>query len=97
MLQSSSEHSVEMSAKFFSELKLVTDNLLSIYAAANWEATENLLGSGVAKLGHTEAHDLTTRGYVPPVQVLLKLIIGANVLLSIVNRTLNVHKLSCTV
>ena len=26
--------------KLFSELKLVTDNLLSIYAAANWEATE---------------------------------------------------------
>ena len=30
-----------MSAKLFSELKLVTDNLLSIYAAANWEATES--------------------------------------------------------
>ena len=27
--------------KFFSKLKLVTDNLLSIYAAANWEATES--------------------------------------------------------
>ena len=26
--------------KLFSELKLVTDNLLFIYAAANWEATE---------------------------------------------------------
>ena len=26
--------------ELFSELKLVTDNLLSIYAAANWEATE---------------------------------------------------------
>jgi len=25
--------------KLFSELKLVTDNLLFIYAAANWEAT----------------------------------------------------------
>ena len=25
-----------------SELKLVTDNLLSIYAAVNWEATEEL-------------------------------------------------------
>ena len=36
------EHSVETSAKLFSELKLVTDNLLSIYAAANWEATEKL-------------------------------------------------------
>ena len=36
------EHSVKMSAKLFSELKLVTDNLLSIYAAANWEATESL-------------------------------------------------------
>jgi len=30
------QHSVETSAKLFSELKLVTDNLLSIYAAANW-------------------------------------------------------------
>ena len=27
--------------KLFSELKLVTDNLLLIYAAANWEATES--------------------------------------------------------
>ena len=27
--------------KLFSELKLVTDNLLFIYAEANWEATEN--------------------------------------------------------
>ena len=26
--------------KLFSELKLVTDNFLSIYVAANWEATE---------------------------------------------------------
>ena len=26
--------------KLFSELKLVTDNLLSIYATASWEATE---------------------------------------------------------
>ena len=26
--------------KLFSELKLVTDNLLFIYAEANWEATE---------------------------------------------------------
>ena len=26
--------------KLFSELNLVTDNLLFIYAAANWEATE---------------------------------------------------------
>jgi len=29
-------------AKIFSELKLVTDNLFSIHAAANWEATESL-------------------------------------------------------
>ena len=29
--------------KLFSELKLVTDNLLFIYAEANWEAAENLL------------------------------------------------------
>ena len=28
--------------KLFSKLKLVTDNLLYIYAAANWEATESL-------------------------------------------------------
>ena len=28
--------------KLFSELKLVTDNLLPIYAAANREATENI-------------------------------------------------------
>ena len=28
--------------KLFSELKLVTDNLLFIYAEANWEATESL-------------------------------------------------------
>ena len=28
----------------FSELKLVTDNLLSFYAAANWEATEKIGG-----------------------------------------------------
>ena len=28
-------------SKLFSKLKLVTDNLLSIYAAANWEATES--------------------------------------------------------
>ena len=27
--------------KLFSKLKLVTDNLLFIYAEANWEATEN--------------------------------------------------------
>ena len=27
--------------KLFSELKLVTDNLLFIYAEANWEATES--------------------------------------------------------
>jgi len=32
---------INLPAKLFSELKLVTDNLLSIYAAANWEATEN--------------------------------------------------------
>ena len=30
-------------SKLFSELKLVTDSLLSIYAAANWKATESLL------------------------------------------------------
>ena len=36
MLQSSSDVS-----KLFSELKLVTDNLLFIYAWANWEATES--------------------------------------------------------
>ena len=29
-------------SKLFSELKLVTDNLLFIYAEANWEATESL-------------------------------------------------------
>ena len=29
--------------KLFSELKLVTDNLLFIYAAANWEATEGFI------------------------------------------------------
>ena len=29
--------------KLFSELKLVTDNLLFIHAEANWEATENFL------------------------------------------------------
>ena len=28
--------------KLFSELKLVPDNLLFIYAEANWEATESL-------------------------------------------------------
>ena len=28
-------------SKFFFKLKLVTDNLLFIYAEANWEATEN--------------------------------------------------------
>ena len=28
--------------KLLSELKLVTDNLLFIYEAANWEATKNL-------------------------------------------------------
>ena len=31
--------------KLFSELKLVTDNLLFIYAEANWEATENSYSS----------------------------------------------------
>ena len=35
------EHSVNIS-NLFSELKLVTDNLLSIYAASNWEATEGM-------------------------------------------------------
>ena len=29
-------------ANLFSKLKLVTDNLLFIYAAANWEVTENI-------------------------------------------------------
>ena len=33
--------------KLFSELKLVTDNLLFIYAEANWEATER---HGLTKL-----------------------------------------------
>ena len=41
-----------MSAKLFSELKLVTDNLLSIYAAANWEATERKQLNILIK-GHT--------------------------------------------
>ena len=45
MLQSSSvvddNWSIQLNvSKLFSELKLVTDNFLSIYAEANWEATE---------------------------------------------------------
>ena len=36
------EHSAKMSVSYFFEPKLVTDNLLSIYAAANWEVTERL-------------------------------------------------------
>ena len=33
---------VVIRAKLFFELKLVTDNLLSIYAAANCEATDSI-------------------------------------------------------
>ena len=33
---------VKTSASYFSELKFVTDNLLFIYAEANWEATESV-------------------------------------------------------
>ena len=49
--------------------------------------------SGVAKLGHTGARALETRGCVPPVQACLK-IIGAklNVPLSITNQALKMHK-----
>ena len=36
-----------------------------------------LISSGVAKLGHTGAHALATRGCAPPVQALLLKIIGA--------------------
>ena len=43
--------------------------------------------SGVAKLGHTGARALATRGYAPPVQVLLKMI-GAEC--TIINRKLGV-------
>ena len=34
-------------SKLFSELKLVTDNLLSSYAAANLEATQKLIKPGL--------------------------------------------------
>jgi len=40
------------------------------------EANEQTSVSGVAKLGHTGARALATRGCAPPMQVLLK-IIGA--------------------
>ena len=38
--------------KLFSELKLVTDNLLFIYAEANWEATESLAFHCLVGQGH---------------------------------------------
>ena len=44
-------------------------------------------GSGVAKLGHTGARALATRGCAPPVQALLK-IIGAEC--TVINRELGV-------
>ena len=47
--------------------------------------------SGVPKLGHTGARALVNGGCAPPVQALLK-IIGADVLLSVANRVLKVHK-----
>ena len=47
--------------------------------------------SGVAKLGHTGACALATRGRAPPVQAHLK-IIGAECTLSIANWELKVHK-----
>ena len=56
--------------------------------------------SGVAKLGHTEAHTLATGGCAPPVQALLK-ILGAEC--TVINRELGaksvqkVLKLSCIV
>ena len=46
-----------------------------------------VLTSGVAKLGHTGAHALATRGRAPPVQALLK-IIGAEC--TVINRELGV-------
>ena len=49
------------------------------------------MASGVAKPGHTGARALATGGCAPPVQVLLKLS-APNVLLSIANWALNVHK-----
>ena len=57
--------------------------------------------SGVAKLGHTGASPLATRGCAPPVQVLLKILSVPNVPLSIANWVLKVHtkvlKSSCLV
>ena len=56
------------------------------------QVTSRPLGSsGVAKLGHTGARALATRGCAPPVQALLK-IIGADVPLSIAKWALKVHK-----
>ena len=46
-----------------------------------------VLTSGVAKLGHTGAHALATRGRAPPVQALLK-IIGTEC--TVINRELGV-------
>ena len=54
MFQSSSGQSrLERNVgKLFSELKLVTDNLLFIYAEANWEATERCCHCFVCVLNH---------------------------------------------
>ena len=47
-----------------------------------------VLSSGIARLGHTGARALATRGHAPPVQVCGKLLVLI-IALSIVNQVLN--------
>ena len=59
--------------------------LKEMHTAYFLTTVDTLMFSGVAKLGHTGARALATRGCAPPVQALLK-IIGAEC--TIINREL---------
>ena len=47
--------------KLFSELKLVPNNHLFIYAEANWEATERVIWSSNTGLSDSYSHTLITQ------------------------------------
>ena len=78
--------------------------MISYYIAlppASNHSSTSIDASGIAKLGHTGARALATRGCAQPVQVLIKILSVPNVPLSIANWALKVHtkvlKSSCVV